>query len=116
VHKPASALARPLTRPLACPATPHRTTHGRPPCSAVRVTASPATFEGGRCAKLPLPTLMPSNIIITEGKGSQRQGALHVCARQGNARQGRQQATWHAQMHPHTKVRLASLDRHFSAG
>jgi hypothetical protein len=29
------------------------------------VTASPATLEGGRWAKLPLPTLMPSNIIMT---------------------------------------------------
>lgn len=42
-----------------------RGSKGGSPCRTARVTASPATLEGGRWAKLPLPTLMPSNIIMT---------------------------------------------------
>lgn len=46
---------------------------GNAPCSTASVTPNPATLDGGRCARLPLPTLMPSNIIITarpQGGGS----------------------------------------------
>lgn len=48
------------------------------PCNAASVTPRPATLERGRWAKLPLPTLIPSNIIITAA-GQRRVQSHRVC-------------------------------------
>jgi hypothetical protein len=50
-----------------CQPSPSRPCANNPPCRVASVAASPMTFEGGRCANLPLPTLIPSKAIITAG-------------------------------------------------